>query len=256
MKCTVFLMTLLAALAGCGQAPGLPAPLETPAERAETDSVLARLGSLRKDAFVQAFDALQRHTYRRYSRTEQFDEGDFLVAFVEREVRHAPDGTARVIREDSAGAFDFGLFKSFVSTRAPSLDPVDLVPLLFPEEPAYLAPRNREYYRYRLLPDTLLWDRTAHVLDVRARPEAGDGQSIRHARYFIDRASGELIALSMARIDLSMLFREESRFFLQIRPLPSGGWVPFNTRFETRLKMPFEATRRFRTVGTILAVED
>ncbi len=244
---------------GCGDAPNRAgsSPVSEAAlsqSRAERDTVLARLSTLKQDAFRSAFARLAGHDYTRYARTEQFDQEGFLVAYVEREVRHERGGGARIERQDSLGTFDFGLFKRVVSARANSLGPVDLIPLLLPEDPAYLLPRNWEQYRYRQRPDTLLWDRTARVIDIRALPVLADGQNIRYVRYYIDRETNELMAIYLERTALSLLFREESRFYLHLQRLPGGDWLPYNTRLHTRIKTLFATPRQFRTVATYYEV--
>ena len=151
---------------------------------------------------------------------------------------------------DSAGRFDYGYFSRFVSENVADQIPEDLTRYIVPEDPAYLSERNRDAYVYRFLPDTLMWDMVARVVEIRARPAEGDGQNIRRVRLYIDRSSQTLIAMFVERIDLAMWFREESRFYVHIRPAPSGRWVPYNTRFESRISVPFRPTQLFRTVST------
>lgn len=226
-------------------------PFQQPA--AERDSIFTVLAEIDQRPFRAAFEQLQHHSFTRYTRTEQFDRGDFLVAFQERILRHALDGNRRTyttLAEDSAGAFDYGYFSGFVSENVTSQDPPDLIPYVLPEDPAYLTERNRDAYLYRILPDTLMWDMVARVIEIRARPAEGDGQNIRRVRLYVDRGTQTLIAAYMERIDLSMWFREESRFYIHVRPAATGAWVPYNTRFESRISVPFRPTQLFRTVST------
>ena len=215
----------------------------------ERDSVFSYIGTIDQDAFLNAFSKLKDQTFTRYTRTEQFDQDDFLLAFEERVLRHTPNGS-EVVEEDSAGSFDYGYFSRFVSQTVDSYDPSNLARHIVPEDPAYMSPRNREAYVYRALPDTLMWDMVARVIEVRARPEDGDGQNIRRVRLYVDRGTNRLIAMYLERIDLALWFREESRFYVHVRPSPSGAWVPYNTRFETLIRVPFRSNQRFRTVST------
>lgn len=224
----------------------------------ERDSIVSFIGSLDQDAIKEAFQRLDSREFTRYTRTEQFDRDDYLIAFEERLMRHSgPESTRQfmILDRDSAGTFDYGYFSRFVSQTVESQDPTDLAKHIIPEDPAYLSPRNREAYIYRSLADTLMWDMTARVIEVRARPEEGDGQNIRRVRLYIDRGSNRLIAIYLERIDLAMWYREESQFYVHIRPDPSGSWVPYNTRFETRIGVPFRPTQRFRTVSTYFNYE-
>lgn len=217
------------------------------------DSILTQLASISADPFAHAFNALPNYNYTRYTRTEQFNDDAYLIAFRERTVRHeGPAGQRRftMLASDSSGSYDFGFFRQFVSTNVEEQDPDDLTPYLFPEDPSYLAPENYESYVYRYRPDTLMLDITADVIEVRARPVEGDGKNIRRAYYFFDQDTQELIAFQLERIDLALFFREESLFFVHLQKAPDGTRIPYNTRFETRIIMPFKPPQWFRTVAT------
>jgi hypothetical protein len=224
-----------------------------PERDSERDSVLTVLRSLRQGAFARSFALLTDYDYTRYVRTEQFNADDFLVAYQERIVRHegGPTGRQFVERDaESAGTFDFGYFSRFVSETVDDHDPANLAEHVLPADPPYLSERHRDAYRFRILPDTLMWDTVAQVVEVRARPGEGDGQNIRLVRLYIDRATRELIAVRLDRIDLALLFKEESQFYIHIRPLPDGNWLPYNTRLDTQVRVPFRKPQRFRTVST------
>lgn len=220
---------------------------------AERDSVLELVNQANSEAFKQAFLALPNYTYTRYSRTDQFEDNDFLVAFRERAVQHYGPTDARqyrIIEADSTSDFDFGFFRRFVSTTVEERDPADLTPYLFPEDPGYLSDRNFEAYLYRFQQDTLMLDIAARVAEIRAKPVDGDGKNIRRAKFFFDQASGQFVAFELERIDLALFFREESRFFVHLQEAPDGTLVPYNTRIETRIIMPFKPPQIFRTVAT------
>ncbi|MEX0746403.1 MAG: hypothetical protein WD275_00290 [Rhodothermales bacterium] len=215
----------------------------------ERDSLFTFLESIDQETFTRAFSRLSDRSYTRYTRTEQFDEEDYLIAFEERVLRHG-EGKVDLVEHDSAGTFDYGYFSRFVSETGDTYDPTDLARHIVPDDPAYMSARNREAYVYRSLSDTLMWDMVARVIEVRARPEEGDGQNIRRVRLYIERGSNKLIAMYVERIDLALWFREESRFYVHVRPTSAGEWVPYNTRFETLIRVPFRSAQRFRTVST------
>ncbi|MFT5143883.1 MAG: hypothetical protein ACI80V_000252 [Rhodothermales bacterium] len=227
-------------------------------EAASIDSTATLLSGIDDTAFRAAFRGISDYSYTRYSRTEQFDTDDYLVAF--RETVHrstAFEGLRQVDlqEEDSAGTFDFGLFDRFTSSNITAMDPVDLVPYLLPDEPPYLKVRNQSKYEWSFLPDTLLWDTQAKVIEVKARRLQGDGENIRVVRHYVDRTTNELIAMYLERIDLALLFREESQFFVHMRRAGDGKLVPHNTRFYTHIKTPFETDSKFRTVSTYYDLE-
>lgn len=257
----LFAAVCLLLLFGCGRKSGhVPGQAFYPVSAnpylqssAERDSVFSLLGAVNQEPFRFAFDRLTRRNFTRYTRIEQFDRDDFLVAYEEHMVRHGASGDARtfeVLDVDSAGTFNYGYFSRFVSETMPMQDPPNLAAYILPDEPAYLSERNRDAYVYRFLADTLMWDVVARVIEIRAKPKDGDGQNVRRVRLYVDRGSKALIGMYMERVDLAMFFREESRFYVHIRPSSDGSWVPYNTRFETRIRVPFRPAQLFRTVST------
>ncbi len=219
----------------------------------EGDSLFSYLSTIDQESFRGAFSQLDGREFTRYTRTEQFDDENQVIAFRERVVRHeGPPSNRRfeTIDLDSSGAFDFGLFSRFVSRTVTAGEPADLTRHVVPNDPAYLSPRKREAYTYRSLPDTTLWNAAARVVEVRARPGIGDGQNLRRARLYVDRGSNRLVAMHMERIDRALWFREESHYYVQVRPASDGSWIPYDTRFETRIVVPFRSAQRFKTVST------
>ncbi len=228
--------------------PTLTLASVTPAER---DTALAWLDRFDDSAFRTAFGTLNGYAYTRYVRTEQFNKQDAIIAYEQSELRYdAGSTTPDVLDDERAGEFDYGMFHSFESQAVEDLYNPDLTDYVLPTDPAYLSPRYQENFQFRMRSDTLMYDRQARVIEVRAIPRLGDGQNIRKVRYYLDRRTDNLIALYLERIDLTMLYREESTFFVHIRPAEDGTWVPFNTRFESRVRTPFNQPQKFRTVST------
>ena len=250
----IFMLALLlaAAVLGAGCGGGGMSNLG-PTERAERDALVDAIRNAKRDAMQGAFGRLDEYAYKRYIRTEQFDSEDFLLAYTEHvaDVRTtAGERRVYVQQADSGGAFEFGFFKGFVSENVDNTDPVNLVPYVLPDDPGYLDPRHMDKYTFRELADTLLWDRQARVIEARARPDYGDGLNVRRVRHYIDRGTDEIVAMSLERIDLALLFREESSFYIHVRPLADGAGLPYNTRFESRIRTPFRGSYKVRTVST------
>ncbi|MFK7847156.1 MAG: hypothetical protein AB8G77_17770 [Rhodothermales bacterium] len=261
MSYKLLLVFVLAIGIGFGCAPAAEEDLSAEAKFAalfeqdeiERDSVLALVAQASSNSFKEAFLELRNYHYTRYSRTDQFDDDDFQIAFRERTVEHLGPLDSRrynVLSSDSSGSYDFGFFRHFVSATVEEQDPEDLTPYLFPEDPSYLSARNYEAYLYHFRRDTLMLNTSAKVAEIRAKPVAGDGKNIRRARFYFDQSSGRFIAFELERIDLAMFFREESRFFVHLQNSPDGKQIPYNTRFETRITMPFKLPQVFRTVAT------
>ncbi len=228
-------------------------------DEVERDSVLNLVAQASSNSFKEAFLELRNYQYTRYSRTDQFDDGNFLVAFRERTVKHSGPLDSRqynILSSDSSGSYDFGFFRQFVSATVEEQDPEDLTPYLFPDDPSYLSSRNYDAYLYRFKSDTLMLDTSAKVAEIRAKPVEGDGKNIRRARFYFDQSSGLFIAFELERIDLAMFFREESRFFVHLQQSPNGKQIPYNTQFETKITMPFKLPQVFRTVATYSDVSE
>jgi len=217
------------------------------------DEAFTLMGSMKEDAMRESYRKLREYNYTRYTRTEQRDIEEAIIAFEERTMRYELDEGLRYLyvdEADSTGTFDFGLFNQFVSSNTGSNDPPDMSRFVLPREPAYKDPKNQEAYQYRIRRDTLMGDVAARVVDIRAVPEFGDGQNIRRVRLFIDRRSLQLIGIYMERIDLAMLFREESQFYVDVHQSDEGDWLPNNTRFKTNIQVPFNPNQTFSTVST------
>ncbi len=250
MYCFVTALFTVLLFSGCSRGTAI-AP--TAGEAELRDSVLTILRGADQAPFRSAFSELSNYDFTRYIRTEQYDGEDFMVAYDEHIIEVSTQSGERLThieQADSAGNFEFGFFKSFVSENVEEVDPNDLVPFVLPDDVGYLNPRDRDKYSYKLLPDTLLWDRQAQVVEVRAKPELADGLNVRRVRHYIDRATNELMAVYLERIDLAMLFREESQFYVHVRPNNRGKLLPYNTRFQTLIMTPFRDANKIRTVST------
>lgn len=219
----------------------------------DLDEAFTVMESMKEDAIRDSYKKLREYNYTRYTRTEQRDVDEAIIAFEERTVRYELEDNQRFLlvdEADSTGTFEYGLFNQFVSSNTGSNDPPDMTRYVLPQDPSYQDPRNEEAYQYRIFPDTLMWNIVARVIDIRAKPELGDGQNIRKVRLYVDRNSLQLIGIYIERIDLAMLFREESQFYVDIRQTEEGDWVPNNTRFKTNIKVPFNPDQTFSTVSS------
>ncbi len=252
-------IVFLAGSIGCNASEGDPDVSGVPfysvpedtfrATGATREEALTLLQNLNTQALRRAFERLPTYQYTIHTRTEQISALGGVTAAVERLVRHTR-GSASLIRSDTIGAFDFGPLGRFAEADLEAdLDFGDLpgnpAARILPEDPAYLAPRYREAYRYRLLPDTMFGGRPLHVIEVRARPQAEDDPEIRYARFYATQ-DGTVVGFDLIRVARPWLFHEASRFSLRLRPAPNGAWVPHRTRFRTRFHLPFRPPQQFR----------
>jgi len=255
-------LTLLAActLMGCATEPPEarmlgPNDVLFTATTDERQAALAVLDSLQQNTLPAAFDRLARYAFtHRVEAVQRTPDGAVTARRTAVRRFPPPDSAQRPlrVRADSSGSFE----GSWLYALAPEGedDLVNRAQYVLPDDPAYLEPRTREAFRYRLGPDTAFGGRTVHVVEIRAQPGAlGADRAIRHARLFVEPATYELVGLYLVRAETSLLFREDSRTLTHLRPAPDGGWVPAVTRLDARLDMPLQAAPLFRLDASFAA---
>ena len=254
LPCLTTAYLALFLLAGCTTSPdhvsedALQSDAATGAER---DSVLALLDVLDAETFTAAFDALPRYAYTRETRTEQRRSDSSLVAAYEQDVRvQSQNGrrTRTVTAADSAGTFGRALLSGFARSDSGAVDPPSVAPYMIPDDPAYLSARNQEDFTYHRLPDTTIGQVPAWVVEVRAAPSSN--QSLRRLRLAIDPATRKPVAVHLERADQSLLYREQSRFDLEMQAAPSGDRLPHRTRVQASLKRLLRPAQHFATTST------
>lgn len=218
------------------------------------DSVLAVLSRMNRAAFDSAFAQLDDYAVTRHVRTEQMDTTGATTAVRTLTLRYpSGSGAGTVKQSDSAGSFrEGGLLSGITPAQQRTSKPANLATQALADQPAYLAPRTQEAYRYALHRDSLLTGAPVFVVEAKARSdERGRDQDIRYARLTIDRRSHELVGLTTARSSRILLFRESSQLTIRLRPVPNSrpDWVPHLTRFRALVDVPFRTTRQFRTVS-------
>jgi len=245
-------------LGGCSLAGERPTPafmpVDTIASAVDRDSALAVLTSMRRTAFDSAFATAGRYGVTRYARTEQLSPSGTTTAVRSHVVEYAPgDGPGTLRRQDSSGTFRRGgLFGWAAPSRSPAGRPPNVAGQVLSDQPAYVEPRTREAFRYALRADTLGRGIPVYLIEATARDRGtGRDQGVRHVRLVLDRASRQLIGLTMVRADDVLLFRENSRFHIRLRRAPEeeDEWVPHVTRSRASVRVPFRAPRQFRTVS-------
>ncbi len=220
------------------------------------DSVLALLGQMRRTALDSAFARLDAYGVTRRVRTEQLDTTGAITAARTRTLRYAPGTeTGRLQRADSTGTFQRGGVLSGISPQPTRrARPANLATQALADQPAYLAPRTQEAYRYALRPGSLPGGTPVLMVEAKARAQGrGAEQGVRYARLTLDRASLQLVGLTVVRNSHILLFEEQSRLTLRLRPVDVGPgpavWLPRCTRVRARVDVPLRAPRQFRTVS-------
>jgi hypothetical protein len=203
-------------------------------------------------AFDSAFARLDEYGVTRHKRTERLDTTGTTTAYRTLTLRYPPDAeTGTVQRADSAGQFrGGGLLSGLTPTAERRARPTNLATQILADQPAYLAPRTQEAYRYALRRDSLRDGTAAYVVEAKARTdERGEDQSIRYARLTIARPTHALVGLTTTRASQILLFREHSQTTLHLRRAPDGTWVPHRTRVRAVVDVPLRSPRQFRTVS-------
>jgi len=222
-------------------------------EAAERDSALSVLNSMERTVFDSAFVDLADRSFTRQTRIEQIDPASGTIrSRRERTIQYdagAASGTV-VATADSGAAFGDNPMDVFGPDTEPEQRPGDLAVSAFPDDPAYLSERTQEAFRYRIRPFTYE-GRRAWIVSIQARPDGqGADQSVRHAKLTVLRDSRELVAATALRSANVLLFREDSRMSIQLKPDAGAGWLPAETRFHARIDIPFRDPVEFRAVSS------
>lgn len=215
-------------------------------------------------AFRQAFENLKQYDYVRNTTTIQRSERGGVRASKEQVARYSWKEGERVVEilsSDSTGGFDFGAWERYVDRQPDAVEPEELADQILPEDPPYLAERNREIFEYQTLPDTTISGTRVRVVEVRARPEEAEDQQIRLARYYVEPGTNRLIAIYLARTSQSILFRENTAVYAQLARAQNGEWLPDEFLTTTYISLPvigdyqFETTSRYQDYAAAVKVE-
>lgn len=222
---------------------------------APRDSVLSLLTAIDRTAFDSAFAQLDAYAFTRQVRTEQLDSTGAVTAFRSLTVRYpvgAESGT--VEQADSSGSFrQGGALAPITPARRRASKPANLAGQSLDDQPAYLAPRTREAYRYAVRMGSLRDGSPTYVIEAKAQSSGqGAEQGIRYARLTLLRDSQKLVGLRTIRASRILLFREHSQLTLRLQRAPEDPavWVPESTHFRARVDVPFREPRQFRTSST------
>lgn len=225
-----------------------------PTDPGVQDSLFALVQRLDAASLFTAYDALRDAAYRLGMTTEQFDRSGNRIAVRTRTILVRP-GQSVVRTADSSGTFDYGYLQRFSPMDVSDGQPWRLAEEMVPDDPPYALPRTREGYIYSAGKDTLAGFGAVDVVDIRAHPELGNDQAIRSARLYVEPGTTRIVGHALERDDAAIWFREQSRLFLSIRKDAAGDWLPARVEVETKIRMPFRPTQRFRTQTTFSDVE-
>ena len=224
----------------CTSSPALP----TPAEAAEAERILAFLESADDSTLLRAFAQADAHAHVRLSHiAQQF--GMRPRATVTRTVRQNAPGDAVITAQAETGSFAAGLTDHVPASLAVGPWAQHIVD----PHPPHRNTRFAEDFIYRVLSDTVMWNRPVQVLSVEARTHAA--QPLRKARYYVDQ--GTITGIYMEHARRTLFFVEDTRYYLQVRPGPQGRWVPHHIHASTQLLFPLRSARRLSRSTTLFA---
>ena len=225
-------------LSGCTARTEPPSP----AEEAEATRALSLLGAADDSTLTHAFAQVSARAHTRFSRIWQ-QIGQRPPATVMRVVRQGLGRDAVIVSEGRTGSFA----KGFTGAPTNLLRVDSLAEHLVEKDPAHLSTRFAEDFIYRILLDTVMWNRPVQVIAIEARPNSA--QSVKEARYYLDQ--GVLTAFYWVQVRQSLFFSENTRYFLQIRPDAHGAWVPHHIHMSTNLAFPLRPARRLGQSATV-----
>jgi len=245
----LLLLLLLLLQIGCSSSEEEPGTTATDTQETnQRDEALATLAALNQDTMREAFARLSDFSYTTRTRTEQCDEQGQVLAISATTARHFGADSISVLNTNTTGRFAFGWMERFTEDPTRTIDLAPFPTHILPEDPPYLSPRNREAYNYTFLPDTMLADQSVHVIEVQARPDSDQEQTIQRGRFYIHPDDETLLGLELERLEQGLLFREESRYAITLHPAPDGsGWLPASTEADVHLDAPFRPPEQFST---------
>lgn len=252
------LLLALVVLTGCqSESPSNVAPFYPSldssfrVDAAQEAEIFTRLQNLQTEPLRQAFAALHDDTFTAAVHLTQREANGALVANQQQRLFVLGADSVQVVSENAPGTFSFGVFSAFADEADPSVPRLDADQVL-PDDPPYLAPRTREAYRYHQLADTLINGSQHHVYEVVARPETGDNQPIRRARFFVEPSENVLTGFYMQRREQALLYQEASQHFVRITPHGTG-WAADSLRLQARIKTPFRPAERYEVAVSYTA---
>lgn len=248
-SCLLLLLVLLPLLTGCSSSEKESGSTATdPQETNQRDEVLATLAALKQDTMREAFTRLSDFSYTTRTRTEQCDEQGQVLATSSTTARHIGADSVSVQNTNTTGRFAFGWMERFAKDSTRTIDLALFPTHILPEDPPYLSPRNREAYAYTFLPDTMLAGQVVRVIEVQARPNSDQEQTIQRGRFYIHPDDETLLGLELERLEQGLLFREKSRYAIMLHPAGDGsGWLPASTVADVHLDAPFRPPEQFLT---------
>ncbi len=147
------------------------------------------VADLEATTISRAFERLARDTFRLTRTLVVLDSSGQLLGQEVRTGLYRPDSGLQWLRVDRSGTFPTGSFDHAISRAERT--PLAATQALWPDPMPFLQPRQRDAYRFRSLPDTVLFGRTVARLHVRpadperAGPEAFQGMLYLDARRLI-----------------------------------------------------------------------
>lgn len=209
-------------------------------EEQPEDKAFSVLLALRQDVLFEAFSNLEQARYTMFLRTEQYDTSNSLEAHSERVVQYGSrDGLSEstIIHDETTGVFNESPLHALLTSNSPMLDPSDFPTYILPDDPAYLSPRNRADYSFRMLEDTLLWNHRLSRIEIVALPSTQ--LPIRKAKLLFDPSTQDIVGYSLERKERRLLFHESSQLSLQLRPFKNQ-WIPHLSRSVALVRTPLQ----------------
>ncbi len=221
--------------------PALDATFHTDSTAEAT--LFARLQSIDTTPLRDAIAALEDTPFRATVSVKQATREGQVDGIEKIDIGFSPPNSLEVYSRNIEDSFQFGVLHPFASGSSVEVPRMSASHLL-PDDPAYLAPRSREAYTYIQGRDTMLLGQIHQVIEVAAKPGAGDAQPIRRVRYFVEPQSNTLSAFYLIHHQKAFLFYERSQHFVQFNPARAQA-LPDSIHLQTVIKTPFRSSESY-----------
>lgn len=245
------------AASGCTAPDGAPSryapPADTSAWSATGSAVVERLDTLDFVVMDSAFAALPRLPLTRTLRTDVFTPNDSIRAQLHQTWRHRPGAAPELLDETQTGTLPDHDLWGLAPQSEPGTLPGNVVRDAYPDEPAFLEARNQPAYQYGMRRDTLAPNIPVDRIEVVARDtEDGRRMAIPYARIDVLPGTETVVSTYLVRAERTLLYDEDSLFYIALQPGPKGQWLPHITRFRARVDVPLRPVESVQTVTTFV----
>lgn len=207
---------------------------------------VAAISRAKRSLLDGATEKLRRYEYVRERAVSVTDESGNRVLHHAHTTRfYGPPErrNAEIMDTTTSGAGDADFWAVYSSSPTME-DTVNWSFRLLDDEPVVLSRQGTAYYLYTMLEDSTIGGHAVMRIEATVLP-GSERAGIQSARFYLERASIELVGFELEFVQRSLLFDEESRFRYMLNRQADGVWLPFEVGINTFLDLPLSKGQNF-----------